>query len=147
MFFRIKRDTLIILALAFILILCGRAITYVGFASSPEVEQGVPIAGIVIKGNDIAPLDSIKVNVAGSGLRQGSYIKGDMLITSKRELPLNEAIKNAEYFATLTTISGTKLQPIVAADVQVDKTTGIVTVNVVEDFSSIDFNKKNRAVL
>ncbi|MDR0911212.1 MAG: hypothetical protein LBM96_01255 [Methanobrevibacter sp.] len=142
MLLKIRRDLFIILALACILIISGRLVTYVSFASSPDVDQGVEIAGIVIKGNDIAPIDSIRVNVQESGLRAGSYIKGDMLITSKKELPLNEAIANAEKFATLTTISGTTLQPITAADVKVDKKTGIVTVNVIEDFSAIEFNKK-----
>jgi hypothetical protein len=140
MFLKIRRDTLIILLLAFILIFSGRLVTYTAFASSSEIGDGVPIAGIVIKGNDLVPIDSIRVNVANSGLRAGSYIKGDILVTSVRELPLSEAIANAKKFATLTTISGTKMQPIVAADVEVDKTTGIVTVNVIEDFSSMDLN-------
>ena len=51
MFIKIRRDTLIILLLAFILILCGRLIIYVAYASSAEVEEGVPIAGIIVKGN------------------------------------------------------------------------------------------------
>lgn len=140
MFIKIRRDTLIILLLAFILILSGRLITYIAFASSTEVEDGVPISGIIIKGNDIVPIDSIRTNVANSGLRAGSYIKGDMLITSKRELSLNEAIKNAQEFATYTTIPGTKVQPIAAADVKVDKSTGIVTITVIEDFSTVDLS-------
>lgn len=138
MFIKIRRDTLIILLLAFILILSGRLITYIAFASSPEIDDGVPISGIIIKGNDIVPIDSIRANVANSGLRSGSYIDGDMLVTSKREIPLNEAIKNAQEFATLTTIPGTKVQPIAAADVKVDKNTGIVTITVIEDFSTVD---------
>ena len=138
MIIKIRRDTLIILLLAFILILSGRLITYTGFASSTEVEEGVPISGLIIKGNDIVPIDSIRVNVANSGLRSGSYINGDMLITSKRTLSLAEAIKNAQEFATYTTVPGTKLQPIAAADVKVDKNTGIVTITVIEDFSTID---------
>lgn len=137
MFIKIRRDTLIILLLAFILILSGRLITYIGFASSPDIEEGVPISGIIIKGNDVVPIDIIRSNVATSGLRSGSYIKGDILVTSKRELPLNEAIMNAQEFATLTTVPGTKLQPIAAADVKVDKNTGIVTITVIEDFSTI----------
>ncbi|MBZ9571287.1 hypothetical protein KQY27_06990 [Methanobrevibacter sp. TMH8] len=142
MFIKIRRDTLIILLLAFILILSGRLLTYIAFASSTQVEDGVPISGIIIKGNDIVPIDSIRVNIANSGLRSGSYIKGDMLITSKRELPLNEAIKNAQEFATYTTIPGTTVQPIAAADVKVDKSTGIVTVTVIEDFSTVDLSNK-----
>jgi hypothetical protein len=138
MIIKIRRDTLIILLLAFILILSGRLITYIAFASSPEVEAGVPISGIIIKGNDIVPIDSIRANVANSGLRSGSHVKGDMLITSKREISLDEAIKNAQEFATLTTIPGTKLQPIAAADVKVDKETGIVTITVIEDFSTVN---------
>ena len=138
MFIKIRRDTLIILLLAFMLILSGRLITYIAFASSPEVEEGIPIAGLIIKGNDIIPIDSIRTNVANSGLRSGSYINGDMLKTSKRELTLDEAIKNAQEFAMLSTIPGTKAQPIVAADVKVDRETGIVTVTVIEDFSTID---------
>ncbi len=111
--------------------------TYMSFASSTEVDQGIPIAGVIIKGNDIVPTDSIRANVAEAGFRQGSYIKGDTLVTKKRELPLNEAIQNAKKFAILTTIPGTRLTPIVAADVKVDKEQGIVTVNVIEDFSNI----------
>ena len=142
MFIKIRRDTLIILLLAFILIFSGRLISYIAFASSPEVEEGVPISGIIIKGNDIVQIDLIRLNVANSGLRSGSYIKGDMLITSKREVPLNEAIMNAQEFITLTTVPGTKLQPIAAANVKVDKNTGIVTVTVIEDFSTIELSNK-----
>ena len=36
MFLKIRRDTLIILLLAFILIVCGRLIIYVAYASSAE---------------------------------------------------------------------------------------------------------------
>ena len=48
MFLKIRRDTLIILLLAFILIVCGRLIIYVAYASSAEVAEGVPIAGIIV---------------------------------------------------------------------------------------------------
>ena len=138
MFLKIRRDTLIILLLAFVLILSGRLITYVAFASSPDIDEGVVISGVIIKGNDVVPIDNIRANVASSGLRSGSSIKDDMLITSKRSIPLKEAISNAQQFATLTTVPGTKLQPIAAADVKVDEYTGIVTVTVIEDFSTID---------
>ena len=60
-----------------------------------------------------------------------------MLITDKRELPLTDAIANAEKFACMSTVPGTTLKPIAAADITVDKTTGIVTVTVIEDFSTI----------
>ena len=53
MFIKIRRDTLIILLLAFVLILCGRLITYVAFASSDDIGDGVPISGIIVKGNHI----------------------------------------------------------------------------------------------
>ena len=62
MLIKIRRDTLIILLLAFILILCGRLITYVAFASSPEVTDGVPISGIIVKGNDLVPVETIRCN-------------------------------------------------------------------------------------
>ncbi|MGF7118726.1 hypothetical protein [Methanobacterium oryzae] len=137
MFIKIRRDTLIILILAFILIISGRVMTYMSYASSSEVDQGIPIAGVIIKGNDIVPTDSIRSNIYQSGLRPGSYINGDTLVTNKRELPLNEAINNAKKFATMTTIPGTRLTPIVAADVKVDKEQGIVTVTVIEDFSNV----------
>ena len=137
MFIKIRRDTLMILLLAFLLIVCGRLITYVAYASSPEVDQGVPIAGIIVKGNDIIPIDTIRSNVESAGFREGSYIKGNMLITDKRELPLTDAIANAEKFACMSTVPGTTLRPIAAADITVDKTTGIVTVTVIEDFSTI----------
>ncbi|KZX13506.1 hypothetical protein [Methanobrevibacter filiformis] len=140
MFLKIRRDTLIILLLAFVLILSGRLITYIAFASSPEIEDGVVVAGVIIKGNDIVPIDSIRANIANSGLRSGSSIKNGMLITTKRSMPLSEAITNAQNFATLTTVPGTKLQPIAAADVKIDESTGIVTVNVIEDFSTIDMH-------
>ncbi len=140
MFIKIRRDTLIILILAFMLIVSGRLMTYMSFASSTEVDQGIPISGVIIKGNDIVPTDSIRTNIAAAGFRQGSYIKGDTLVTNKRELPLNEAIESAKKFATLTTIPGTRLTPIVAADVKVDKEQGIVTVNVIEDFSNLKIN-------
>lgn len=138
MFLKIRRDTLIILLLAFMLIVSGRLMTYMAFASSTEEAEGVPISGIIIKGNDIVPIEIIRSNMAGAGFRTGSYIKGDVLVTSRRELPLNEAISMAEEFVTLSTIPGTRVTPIVAADVKVDVKTGIVTVNVIEDFSTVD---------
>ena len=142
MFFKIRRDTLIILLLAFILILSGRLITYSAYASSPEIEDGVPISGIIVKGNDVVPIESIRANVMQSGLRDGSYIDGDVLVTSKREVALNDAIEEAQRMATLSTIPGTSATPITVADVQVDRETGIVTVNVIEDFSTVKIDGK-----
>ena len=141
MFIKIRRDTLIILLLSFILILCGRVITYVAFASSDEINNGVPISGIIVKGNDIVPVDTIRGNVMQSGLRDGSVIYGDILKTSKREVSLKDAIQTAQEFTKESTVPGTSLQPITAADVQVDKNTGIVTVTVIEDFSSIEMEE------
>ncbi len=140
MFIKVRRDTLIILILAFVLILSGRAMTYVAFASSDNVEDGVPIAGVMIKGNDIVPLSSIKTNVEAAGFRDGSYIKGNTLITSQRQLLLSDAIKNAEQLVKRSTIPGTSIAPINVVDVQVDSNTGNVIVNVVEDFSVIKVN-------
>lgn len=140
MFIKIRRDTVIILLLAFMLIVSGRVMSYMSFAASTDVDQGVAISGVIIKGNDIVPTDSIRGNIYQSGFRPGSYIKGDTLVTTKRELPLSEAIANAKSFATLTTIPGTRLTPIVAADVKVDKEQGIVTVTVIEDFTNIQVN-------
>ncbi|MFY9638233.1 MAG: hypothetical protein WAK14_05455 [Methanobacterium sp.] len=144
MFIKIRRDTLIILLLAFMLILSGRVMTYMSYASSTDVgDQGVQISGIIVKGNDIVPLASIKSSLADVGFRSGSYIQGDTLVTSKRKVPLNEAIDNAKQAVMLTTIPGTQVTPIAAADVQVDKQTGIVTVNVIEDFSNIQIKGLN----
>ncbi len=140
MFLKIRRDTLIILMLAFILIVSGRAMGYMSYASSADTDQGIPITGVIIKGNDVVPTDSIRANIYQSGLRPGSYIKGDTLVTGKRELPLSEAIANANKFATLTTIPGTRLTPIVAADVKVDQASGSVTVNVIEDWTNVQVN-------
>ncbi|WP_296880305.1 hypothetical protein [uncultured Methanobrevibacter sp.] len=145
MFIKIRRDTLIILLLAFILILCGRLITYVAFASSGEVNDGIAISGVIIKGNDIVPVDTIRSNVMQSGLRDGSVIYGDVLKTSIREVSLQDAIKTAQELATQSTVPGTSVQPITAADVQVDKNTGVVTVTVIEDFSSVDMGNKTIA--
>ena len=77
-----------ILLLAFILILSGRVMTYLAYASSTEDVNGVPIAGIIVKGNDIVPLSSIKANILNqdSGLEATS--RGDVLVTSKRKIPL-----------------------------------------------------------
>ena len=86
MFIKIRRDTLIILLLAFILILCGRLITFVAYASSDEVTDGVPISGIIVKGNDVVPVDIIRCNVMQSGLRDGSVINGDILKSCKKEV-------------------------------------------------------------
>lgn len=144
MFIKIRRDTLIILLLAFILILCGRLITYVAFASSDEVNDGIPISGVIVKGNDIVPVDIIRTNVMQAGFRDGSIIYGDVLKTSKRETSLQDAIQTAQEFATRSTVPGTSVQPITAADVQVDRNTGIVTVTVIEDFSSIDLSNKTK---
>lgn len=137
MFIKIRRDTLIILILAFMLILSGRIMSYVSYASSNDTDQGVPISGVIVKGNDIVPTESIKGLVANAGFRTGSYIEGDTLVTSKRKLPLEGAISNAEEAVLYASIPGTQVYPITACDVKVDKTTGIVTVNVVEDFSAV----------
>lgn len=143
MFIKVRRDTLIILILAFVLILSGRAMTYVAFASSDNVEDGVPIAGVMVKGNDIVPLSSIKSNMEAAGFRDGSYIKGNTLITSQRQLLLSDAIKNAEQLVKTSTIPGTSIAPINVVDVQVDSNTGNVVVNVVEDFSVIQVKNVN----
>lgn len=137
MFIKIRRDTLIILTLAFLLILSGRVMSYVSYASSDNTGQGVSIAGVIVKGNDIVPTENIKALVEGEGFRSGSYIQGDTLVTSKRKLPLDGAISNAETAVTYAAVPGTQIYPISAANVQVDKTTGIVTVNVVEDFNTV----------
>ena len=142
MFVKIRRDTLIILLLAFILILCGRLITYVAFAASDEFNDGVPISGIIVKGNDIIPVDTIRANVMQAGFRDGSIIYGDILKTSKREVSLKDAIQTAQEFSKRSTVPGTSVQPITAADVQIDKNTGIVTVTVIEDFSSVELDNK-----
>jgi hypothetical protein len=142
MFIKIRRDTLIILLLAFILILCGRLITYVAYASSDDVADGVPISGVIIKGNDIVPVETVRYNVMQAGFRDGSVIYDDVLKTSKREVSLQDAIQTAQEFATRSTVPGTSIQPITAADVQVDRNTGVVTVNVIEDFSSVEFENK-----
>jgi len=81
MFIKVRRDTLIILFLAFLLILSGRLMTYMAYASTTETDQGIPISGVIIKGNDIVPTDSIRNNIASVGFRTGSYIQGDTLIT------------------------------------------------------------------
>jgi len=138
MFLKIRRDNLIVLTLAFLLIASGRVMSYMSFATYTGSDQGVPISGVIVKGNDIISTGSIRSNIAQSGFRSGSYIRGDTLVTGKRELPLSEAIENAKKFATLTTIPGTRLTPIVAADVKVDKEQGIVTVNVIESFSNLE---------
>jgi hypothetical protein len=141
MFIKVRRDTLIILMLAFILITSGRLMSYMSYASSTETEQGIPIAGVIVKGNDIVPTDSIRTNIANVGFRTGSYIQGDTLITSKRKVPLNEALENARQAAMLSTVPGTKATPIKAVDVKLDKQTGILTVNVIEDFSTVQINQ------
>lgn len=140
MFFKIRRDTLIILLLAFILILSGRLITYSAYASSNDIGDGVPISGIIVKGNDVVSIESIRANVMQSGLRDGSYIVGEVLVTSKKEVALSDAIEEAQSLATQSTIPGTSAAPITVADVQVDRDTGIVTVNVIEDFSTVEID-------
>ncbi len=144
MFIKVRRDTLIILMLAFILITSGRLMSYMSYASSTETEQGIPIAGVIVKGNDIVPTDSIKTNMANVGFRSGSYIQGDTLITIKRKVPLNEALENARQAVMLSTVPGTKATPIKAVDVKLDKQTGILTVNVIEDFSTVEINQTSR---
>ncbi|MFA0832753.1 MAG: hypothetical protein ACC609_01945 [Methanobacterium formicicum] len=144
MFIKVRRDTLIILMLAFILITSGRVMSYMSYASSNGTDQGVAISGVIVKGNDIVPTESIRTNIANVGFRTGSYIQGDTLITSKRKVPMNEALENARQAAMLSTIPGTTLTPIKAADVQLDKNTGILTVNVIEDFSTVQVNGTSR---
>ena len=144
MFIKVRRDTLIILMLAFILITSGRLMSYMSYASSTETTQGIPIAGVIIKGNDIVPTDSIKANINNVGFRTGSYIQGDTLITSKRKVPMNEALENARKAAMLSTIPGTSVTPIKAADIKLDRQTGILTVTVIEDFSAVEVNQTKR---
>ncbi|BDZ67961.1 hypothetical protein [Methanobacterium ferruginis] len=141
MFIKVRRDTLIILMLAFILIASGRLMSYMAYASSNETENGTPISGVIIQGNDIVPTDSIRANIANVGFRSGSYIQGDTLVTSKRKVPLTEALENARQAAMLSTIPGTSVTPIKAVDVKLDKETGILTVNVIEDFSTVQINQ------
>jgi hypothetical protein len=141
MFIKVRRDTLIILMLAFILITSGRLMTYMSYASSTDTGNGLPIAGVIVKGNDIVPTDYIKANIAAVGFRTGSYIQGDTLITNKRHVPLNEALENARKAAMLSTIPGTRITPIKAVDVKIDRQTGILTVNVIEDFNTVLVNQ------
>lgn len=138
MYIKVRRDTLIILILAFILILSGRAMSYMSFATSNSTDDGVPIAGVMIKGNDVIPTSVIKSNVESAGFRDGSYIKGNTLITSQRQLLLSDAIENGEQLVKLSTIPGTAIAPINVVDIQVDSNTGNVVVTVVEDFSAIE---------
>ncbi len=135
MFIKVRRDTIIILLLAFILIVSGRLMSYSAFASSDVSEDGVPIGGVMVKGNDIIPTSTIKANVASAGFRDGSYINGNILVTSQRQLLLSDAIINAEELVKKSTIPGTSIAPIDAVDIQVDTDTGNVVVTVIEDFS------------
>ncbi len=143
MYIKVRRDTLIILLLAFILILSGRLMTYSAFASSDVSEDGVPIGGVMVKGNDIIPTSTIKANVASAGFRDGSYINGTTLITSQRQLLLSDAIINAENLVKKSTIPGTSIAPISAVDIQVDTETGSVVVTVIEDFSLLSVDVSN----
>lgn len=79
-----------------------------------------------------------------SGLRDGSVIYGDILQTSIREVSLLDAIETAQDMAERSTVPGTSVQPISAADVQVDKNTGIVTVTVIEDFSTVEMENSTK---
>ncbi len=56
---------------------------------------------------------------------------------------MNEALNNAREAAKLSTIPGTSVMPIKAVDVKLNKETGILTVNVIEDFSTVEV-KPNR---
>lgn len=140
MYIKVRRDTLVILILAFILILSGRLMTYVAFASSENTGDEVPIAGIMVKGNDIIPTSTIKANVEAAGFRSNSTINGNTLITSQRQLLLSDAQQNAAEMVKKSTIPGTSIAPINAVDVQVDTKTGNVVVTVVEDFSVLQKN-------
>ena len=140
MYIKVRRDTLVILILAFILFLSGRLMTYVAFASSESTGDDVPIAGIMVKGNDIIPTSTIKANVEAAGFRSNSTINGNTLITSQRQLLLSDAQQNAAEMVKKSTIPGTSIAPINAVDVQVDTKTGNVVVTVVEDFSVLQKN-------
>jgi hypothetical protein len=61
-------------------------------------------------------------------------------------LPLSDAIENAKENIKKTTIPGTSVTPINAADVQVDPSTGNVVVNVVEDFSTVQIQVDNSSL-
>ena len=107
-------------------------------------ENKISIKVAVFKGNDIVPIDTIRANVMQSGLRDGSVIYGDILQTSIREVSLLDAIETAQDMAERSTVPGTSVQPISAADVQVDKNTGIVTVTVIEDFSTVEMENSTK---
>lgn len=47
----------------------------------------------------------------------------------------------------MTTIPGTRVTPIAAADVKVDTSTGIVTVNVIEDFATVKVTNRTGGVV
>ena len=143
MFIKVRKDTLIILILAFILILSGRAMSYVAFASSDHSGDDVPISGIMVKGNDIISTSTIKANVEAAGFRPTSYIDGNTLVTTQRQLLLSDAKQNAAEMVKKSTIPGTSIAPINAVDVQVDTKTGNVIVTVVEDFSILQKNVTN----
>ena len=91
-----------------------------------DVAAGRELADLVIKNCKV-------VDVYNSEI-----IHGDILKTSKKEVSLQDAIQTAQEFAKRSTVPGTSVAPISAADVQVDKNTGIVTVTVIEDFSSVE---------
>lgn len=66
-----------------------------------------------------------------------------MLHTTKRTLPLSEAISDAKTYAESSTIPGTTARPITAVDIKIDNSTGIVTVTVVEDFNRVKYNSNS----
>ena len=80
------------------------------------------------------------------GNNKVDIIYGDILKTSKREVSLQDAIQTAQEFATRSTVPGTSVEPITAADVQVDKNTGVVTVTVIEDFSTVELKNQTTGV-
>ena len=116
-----------------------------GALSRGGVTDYEKVSGIIVKGNDIVPVDTIRANVMQAGFRDGSVIYGDVLKTSKREVSLQDALQTAQEFATQSTVPGTSVMPITAADVQVDKNTGVVTVTVIEDFSSVELENDTRS--
>lgn len=114
--------------------------TYTAFATTNTTDEGVPVGGIMVKGNDIISTSTIKANVEAAGFRDGSYINGTTLTTSQRQLLLSDAITNAEEQVKKSTIPGTSIAPISTVDIQVDTNTGNVVVTVVEDFSLLQTN-------
>ncbi len=131
----LSRRSIAVILLGALLFSLGRLAEYTAWAAKPLPKKtGLKIVGVDVIGCDFLPPDVVRKNVEASGLRPGSVIKGNVVITPNgKKIPLPKALRLAKIYAKLSVIPGTKIKPIRKVHIKIKKS-GIVVVRVVEDY-------------